>query len=172
MKITDIFKNSSNEEKFIKKLGEYNPKELQESAPYKKFERMRQKWGNLDPNENGPFKIYYKILKKGEYVTQKDIDDIMGDPRFSEIKDTKEFKKYISYLQRLKKNKMTENKITKKDINKYEEQYNQFVSSGTIFLKDFKVYKNYFEFVLKNEWIITKQEAEHVSDIAKKSLKK
>lgn len=160
-KIKGIFK-SSNEEKLVKKLLEIKSDQLQlmkDISTYARFERMRQTWGKPNPNENGSNKIYYKILKIGEYVTEQDIKQIMDDPKCSEVLSTKEFKKYINYLKQLKRSE-----ISQDDISKYKKNFDEFVTVGNIFLKDFKVYKSFFEFVLKNKWAITEQEAESIGE--------
>ncbi len=163
MKITDIFKNS-NEEKFIKKLSEYDPGKFQDSAPYKKFERMRQSWGEPDPNKNGPSNIYYKILKNDEGVTQDEIETITKDAKNKGVYATKEFNIYLDYLNQLKGNRSDKNN----DLDKYKTQFDNFVHFGTNFIDGFKVYKNDLEFVLKNNWIVTKKEQEEICDIITK----
>lgn len=165
IKIIDIFKNS-NEEKLVEKLKQLErPKIDADMRDFAGFERMRQTWIKPGKTEQASNQIYYKILKKGEYVTQQNIDDIEKDPIFADIKDTKEFKKYINYLNRLKKSE-----VSQEDINKYKKNFEKFVMAGTMFLKDFKVYKDYFEFVLKNNWAITEKEAKHVGDSAERII--
>lgn len=166
MKITDIFKNSnnSNEEKFIKKLSEYDPGKFQDSAPYKKFERMRQSWGEPDPNKNGPSNIYYKILKNDESVTQDEIETITKDAKNKGVYATKEFNRYLDYLNQLKGNSLNK----KNDIDEYKKQFNTFVNLGNEFINGFKSYKSALEFVLKNNWVVTKKEQEEICDIITK----
>ena len=163
MKIIDIFKNS-NEEKFIKKLSEYDSDKFQNSAPYKKFERMRQSWGEPDPNKNGPSNIYYKILKNDEGVTQDEIETITKDAKNKGVYATKEFNIYLDYLNQLKGNRSDKNN----DVDKYKTQFNTFVNFGKEFINGFKSYKSALEFVLKNNWIVTKKEQEEICDIITK----
>lgn len=166
MKITDIFKNNSNEKKLVNKLMEMKRSEIDnDMRDFAAFERMRQTWIKPGDTEQASNQIYYKIFKKGEYVTQQNIDDIEKDPKFADIKDTKEFKRYLDYLnQLLKENRLGENN----DLDKYKTQFDNFVHFGTNFIDGFKVYKNDLEFVLKNNWVVTKKEQEGICDIITK----
>ena len=164
MKITDIFKNSSNEEKLVEKLKQLErPKIDADMSDFAAFERMRQTWIKPGDTEQGSNQIYYKI-KKGEYVTEQDIKTITDDAKNKGVYATKEFNRYLDYLNQLKGNSSDE----KNDIDEYKKQFNTFVNLGNEFINGFKSYKSALEFVLKNNWVVTKKEQKGICDIITK----
>ena len=158
MKIINIFKNS-NEKKLVEKLEQLErPKIDTDMSRFAKFERMRQTW-NYE-NRTG---LYFKI-KNGEYITEQDIKTITDDAKDKGVYATKEFNIYLDYLNQLKGNRSDKNN----DVDKYKTQFNTFVNFGKEFINGFKSYKSALEFVLKNNWIVTKKEQEGICDIITK----
>lgn len=139
-------------------LLKYKSKEVQESVrEYSKFERMRQTWGEPNPNENGSNKIYYKIKNNG-CVMESDIEEIVKDAKNKGVFGTKEFNEYFDYLNQIKGNKSSENN----SIDDYKKQLGIFEKYSNEFLNGFKIYKDTLGFVLKNNWVVTKKEQEWI----------
>lgn len=113
MGITDIFKNS-NEKKLMDKLAKMDYKKLESKKSfYLRYERMRQSW-----NHEKSTGLYHKI-KKGEYITDKDIADAKSySLRGGNIQNTEEFKFYFNILEGIVKTQETSLETKFIDMNK------------------------------------------------------
>ncbi|MBR0423663.1 MAG: hypothetical protein IJJ04_03420 [Clostridia bacterium] len=149
MGVTDIFKNS-NEKKLMDRFMEVDVDKINDEMNiYSQYERMRQTW-----SYEGKSGLYHK-MKKGEDI-RDDIDNIKKDKGYHIIFTKEIYKRYINYLNYFKENYSKKGRSD--SFNEYEKNFKVFVNSGSLFLKDFKVYKNYLEFVLKNKNVTQKEQ--------------
>ena len=102
----------------------------------------------------------YKV-KNGDYVTKQDIERITKDAKDKGVFATKEFNEYFDYLNQLRGSKSGENS----SMGEYKKQFNIFEKYSSEFLNGFKGYKDVLEFVLKNNWVVTKKEQKGICDV-------
>ena len=160
MGIIDIFK-SSTEKKFADKLLKMKRSKIDDDmSDFSKYERMRQSWGEPNESKNYKNQICYKV-KNGDYVTKQDIERITKDAKDKGVFATKEFNEYFDYLNQLRGSKSGENS----SIGEYKKQFNIFEKYSSEFLNGFKSYKDVLEFVLKNNWVVTKKEQKGICDV-------
>lgn len=161
MALKDFFKNSK-EKKLVDELKKIKKSKVdKDMSCFAKYERMRQSW-NYENNKG----LYHNI-KQGKYITETDIKKIETSAKEKGIFSTEIYNKYFDYLCQLKGTGNIENDC----IDEYKKQLDVFTCSGNEFLSNYKIYKNHLEFVLKNNWLITKKEKQYVCTMIEKAEK-
>ena len=119
---------------------------------------MRQTW-----SYEGKSGLYHKI-KEHEDVAN-DIDKIIDDKGYNLISKKEIYRRYINYIKYFKENYSKEDKYD--SLDEYENNFNIFVNLGQKFSNDFKGYKEYLGFVLKNRNVTKREQTGIISLIDK-----